>query len=149
MFEVPPRLARADQLLGRGSLFRNSVAGFVATVIDFAVVSLLVSFDATTVPAATLFGCVVGGLVNLFVNRVWAFGSDLSYPRQVLRYALVSGASALLNSALVALLLWGWTGAYQPVWLAARGMVYLVWNYPLHRYYVFTREEARDVRPLG
>jgi putative flippase GtrA len=122
---------------GRGTLFRNSLAGVVATAADFALVVSLVEGLDTPPAVATFVGCILGGAVNFAVNRIWAFGSELPYVRQAARYVLVSGASALLNAGLVAALLALWPTSYRTVWIIARGAVFLGWNYPMHRYFVF------------
>lgn len=128
---------RARKLVGRGSLFRNSVAGAVATVADFGMVSGLVKLGVVSVPVATFFGCVLGGAINFSINRFWAFESRRSYVGQIGRYIAVSTASALLNSAAVAGLLLVSSWPYQVTWALARGAVFIGFNYPLHRYYVF------------
>jgi putative flippase GtrA len=129
---------RIGRWAGRGSLLRNSVAGGVATGADFMVVAAIVSLEWAVVPVATLWGCALGAAVNFGMNRVWAFGSDLGVLRQVGRYLGVSAASAVLNAALVALLLVSWSGSYAVAWGIARVVVFLGWNYPLHRRYVFS-----------
>jgi putative flippase GtrA len=118
-------------------LFRNSVAGAVATVADFALVVLLVDGLDASPPVATFLGCILGAGVNFAVNRFWAFGSNLPYVRQAARYVIVSGSSAVLNAGLVAAMLAFWPTSYRAVWIVARGIVFLGWNYPMHRYVVF------------
>jgi len=128
---------RARGALGRGSLFRNAVAGAVATGADFLVVALLVEGARVSPALATLFGCGVGAVVNFAINRVWAFGSDAPKLAQAGRYAFVSASSAGLNSGLVWVLLLLPAMPYQLAWLLVRGAVYLTWNFPLQRDYVF------------
>lgn len=122
---------------GRGSLFRNGIAGAVATAADFALVAGLVGTLRVPLPIATFFGCVLGAVVNFSVNRYWAFGSRLAYGQAVVRYALVSGGSALLNAGLVAAIGLATRVGPMAVWGFARVMVFVGWNYPLHRRWVF------------
>jgi putative flippase GtrA len=143
-----PNFGRAA-FVGRGSILRNSLAGFIATGADFGAVTALVATQWLSVPTATLFGCIVGGVANFMINRLWAFGSNLAYLRQAWRYAMVSGSSALFNAGLVALLLVFWRGPYQLAWLAARGIVYFCWNYPMHRFYVFVHAPVAAARDKG
>lgn len=137
-------MSSVERIVGRDSLFRNAVAGAVATGADFASVVSFVKAGWISVPAATFAGCVIGAIVNFLINRWWAFGSNMAYGRQILRYGMVSGGSAVLNAGLVAMLLIPWKGSYQVVWGAARALVFLCWNYPLHRWYVFARAPSRS-----
>jgi putative flippase GtrA len=127
--------------VGRGSLARNAIAGAVATLADFALVSALVSWGRVSPPVATLWGCGFGGIVNFSVNRGWAFESSLPMRRSMVRYALVSASSALLNAGGVAGMLAVskliYPAPYQVVWWLVRGLVYAFFNYPLQREYVF------------
>ena len=127
--------------VGRGSLARNAVAGAVATLADFALVSALVTWGRVSPPVATLWGCGLGGVVNFGVNRRWAFESSVPMRRSVVRYALVSASSALLNAGgvagLLALSKLVYPAPYQVVWWLVRGLVYAFFNYPLQREYVF------------
>ena len=56
---------------------------------------------------------------------------------QALRYTVVSTTSALLNAGGVGLLLLLSLPDYRAAWLAARVLVFLCWNYPLQRDYVY------------
>jgi phosphatidylglycerophosphate synthase/putative flippase GtrA len=128
---------RARAMLGRGSLFRNAIAGGVATGADFLVVALLVERSHLSPAFATLVGCGVGAVVNFAINRVWTFGSDAPKLAQAGRYVFVSASSAGLNSGLVWVLLLLPAMPYQLAWILVRGAVYVTWNFPLHRDYVF------------
>jgi phosphatidylglycerophosphate synthase/putative flippase GtrA len=135
--------------LGRGSLLRGAVSAVVATGADFMVVVGLVGAGLT--PAwATLFGCVAGGALNFALNRRWAFESsaDARVPPQVGRYVTVSATSALLNAGGVSLLML-LPVDYRAAWWLARGIVFLAWNYPLQRSFVFAPELATPPRPAA
>lgn len=125
-------------VFSRGSIFRNLTSSSVATLADFGLVTLLVAggFGA---PIATLVGCVLGGTIHFTLGRYWAFRGDLKTSEQASRYVIVSGSSALLNSGLVAVLLLLPSVPYQLAWLLVRGAVFLTWNHPLSRDYVFER----------
>jgi putative flippase GtrA len=123
-------------LSGKGGATRNATAAITATGIDFALFSTLVTLGALP-PVATLLGAVSGGIVNFTVNRSWTFDASGSKRTMARRYVLVSGASAALNASLVAALLWVPEQHVTVSWLVARGLIFLGWNYPLHRDYVF------------
>jgi phosphatidylglycerophosphate synthase/putative flippase GtrA len=134
---------------GPGTVFRGVVSASAATLFDFVVVVLLVSLTPLSPPAATLLGCVAGGLLNFSVNRVWAFMVEGSYFQQGSRYLFVSGTSALLNAVGVAVLLLLPITDYRLAWLMVRVTIFLTWNYPLQRGYVFVSNgEHVDERGL-
>ena len=81
------------------------MAAASATLVDFCVYAALMTLVWMAAPFATMTGCIVGGLVNFTVNRIWAFRAGGSYVRQGSRYAFVWATSALLNAGGVAVLL--------------------------------------------
>jgi phosphatidylglycerophosphate synthase/putative flippase GtrA len=125
---------------GGGALARNIVAAGVATSVDFAVVTALVSGGVCTAPVATAAGAAVGAIVNFTVNRVWTFKSRDAHLPQISRYGFVSLTSALLNAGGVAVLLLLPGIDYRLAWLLVRGAVFFAWNFPLHRDYVFAAQ---------
>ncbi|MCG8557141.1 MAG: GtrA family protein, partial [Proteobacteria bacterium] len=128
--------------LGEGSLFRNITAAGIATAFDFGVVYSLVAATWLGPEAATLCGCAVGGVVNFTINRVWAFGAPGPYLSQGARYTFVSVSSALLNAGGVAVFLLLPNMDYRIAWVIARSAVFITWNYPLHRDFVFVQYRA-------
>ena len=92
----------------------------------------------------SFLGCVAGGAVAFALSRGWTFqaGSSRAMP-QLLRFLFVWLASALLNSAGVPALL-GWVSSFQVAWALVRGAVYLGWNYPMTRWFVFSRERRSE-----
>ncbi|MCA9598805.1 MAG: GtrA family protein [Myxococcales bacterium] len=135
----PDQQRPPTRVLGRGGLIRNVVAAFVATASDFAVVALLVSRGVASPAIATVLGCVVGGIVNFSMNRIWTFASNQPTGPQAGRYLVVTTSSAALNGGLVAVLLLLDSVPYQLAWLVVRGAVFLTWNFPLQKNYVFLR----------
>lgn len=121
---------------GKGGAARNAMAALTATGVDFALFSLLVALNCSP-PVATLLGAACGGVINFTVNRTWTFDASGSNRRMARRYVLVSAASAALNASVVAALLWIPHQHVTVCWLVARGLIFLGWNYPLHRDYVF------------
>jgi putative flippase GtrA len=121
----------------RTSLARSIAAAAFATSADFTLVVVLVSGAQVAPALATGLGCAAGAAVNFLLSRVWAFASFGPLPGQVLRYSLVSASAMLLNSGGVgaAVLLPGFD--YRIAWWLVRCLVFLLWNYPLHRHYVF------------
>ena len=123
-------------LSGKGGATRNAMAALTATAVDFVLFSALVRLGCSP-PVATLLGAALGGVVNFTMNRVWTFDASGSNRTMARRYVMVSAASAALNASMVAALLWIPQQQVTICWLVARGLIFLGWNYPLHRDYVF------------
>jgi phosphatidylglycerophosphate synthase/putative flippase GtrA len=126
------------------TLPRNIAAAAVATAFDFLVMSLLVN-GGLLVPLATGIGCLFGGVLNFSLNRLWTFQSKSAKLPQIWRYAFVSWTSALLNSGGVAIMLLLPDLDYRPSWLLVRLAVFVTWNFPLHRDYVFVPDSAKSI----
>jgi putative flippase GtrA len=122
---------------------RYAVTSALATATDFALAGSL-HLLGLGAAGATFFGCVGGGAIAFWLARGWTFraGAGRAWP-QVGRFLLVWATSALLNSGGVAALLHG-VSSFPLAWAAVRASVYLGWNYPLSRWFVFS---ASPVRP--
>lgn len=126
-----------QSLAGKGSVTRNVLSASVATLSDFGAVVVLVSVVGFSAPLGTLLGCGVGATINFAISQVWAFNSGRPSVVQGGRYLVVSASSALLNSGLVGVLLLLPSVPYPLAWVLVRALVFLSWNHPLHRDYVF------------
>lgn len=124
---------------GVGGLGRNLISAVVATGADFALVFVLVRELQVAPWSSTLLGCVLGGLVNFLINRVWAFESRAPALGQAARYTFVSGSNALINAGGVGALML--LPGFDPLWAwwLVRGLTFLTWSYPLHRDYVYVK----------
>ncbi|MCB9525215.1 MAG: GtrA family protein [Myxococcales bacterium] len=123
--------------LGRDGLPRSLVASGLATAADFGVVLALVEGPGMSPWLATALGCGLGAVVSFLLGRYWAFSrSDQGALPQAGRYAFVSGTSLGLNAGGVAV--WQLLPVdYRVAWWITRGLVFALWNFPLHRDYVF------------
>ncbi len=144
----PQTTSRWNKLTGKGSILRNMVAAFVATAFDFVTVVALVNLLGVDPRLATALGCVVGGVINFSMNRAWTFGSSGPAMTQAWRYGFVSASSALLNSGGVTVLLFLPGLDYRIAWFVARGAVFIAWNYPLHRDYVFSENRRNPLNEV-
>jgi putative flippase GtrA len=120
---------------------RYAATSALATTTDFALASSL-HVLGTAAASATFVGCVAGGGVAFGLSRRWTFqaGSVPALP-QLLRFLLVWATSALLNSTAVPAVL-PWLGSFTVAWALVRAAVYLGWNYPLSRWFVFAAEKS-------
>jgi putative flippase GtrA len=119
---------------------RYAVTSAAATGTDFALFSGLHALGVSAGPA-TFFGCVAGGIVAFSLSRRWTFqaGAGRALP-QMLRFLFGWATSALLNSVGVPALL-SFVGSPPLAWVLVRAAVYLGWNYPLARWFVFAAEK--------
>ena len=131
---MPTPKARRDPL----RLLRALLAGGAATLADIAVLALLVSACGLAPRVASIPALVVGGVVNFFGNRHFAFrATSGSLAMQALLYGLVELAALAANGVLfdvvMRLLPHGLAWAYVPVRLVTSNLVFLAWSYPLWR----------------
>ena len=135
--------------LGRGTLARTVAAAAIATAVDFVAVVALVSTFGLSAYVSTAIGCAVGGVTNYTINRVWTFGSRNARIGEASRYTIVSTSSALLNSGGVAVMLLVPGLDYRIAWVLVRAAVFVGWNYPLQRDFVFNEQvvEEAELRP--
>ena len=134
---MPALLRFFDRAFGRYTL-----TSALATGSDFALATSLHAFGVKA-GGATFLGCVLGGGVAFVVGRGWTFqtASAPALP-QLSRFLFVWATSALLNASGVPALL-RFVGSFPLVWVLVRGGVYLGWNYPLSRWFVFARRGQR------
>ena len=144
--ELTPEPERAPPYfgLGRASLGRTAIAAALATGLDFIVFVALVSVLGQSATVSTALACVVGGVANYAINRLWTFGSQNAQLQEASRYALVSSSSALLNSGGVAVMLLVPGIDYRFAWALVRLAVFVGWNYPLQRDFVFNATAVED-----
>lgn len=132
----PDSLATWRAPAGRGGILRFVIVAAIATGMDAGLVALLVH-NAVTPWLATSIGCLLGGAVSFSLNRAWTFGSTAPPIGQAGRYVVVSTTSALLNGGGVAVLLLLPSVGTLAAWILTRAAVFVTWNYPLHREYVY------------
>jgi len=133
----------------KGVLFKNTVSAFTATGADFLTMNFLVVSMFIAPAWATLLGCLVGGIINFYMNRLWTFAIREKVLLQAGRYTFVSITSALLNAGGVAVLLLVPSFHYTLVWVLVRGAIYFTWNFPLQRDYVFASRNVDTAPALG
>ena len=117
---------------------RANASAIAATVLEWGLVTALVAFGVHYLVAAAL-GALAGAVTDFSIKRHWAFirGTVDGVQHEALRYVIASGLSLGLN-VLVAYILVEHMGMSKiPGVIAASVIVGTVWNYPVHRYFVF------------
>jgi hypothetical protein len=128
------------------TLRQNLLPSSAATGLDFLVVLLLVHRAGLSPVTATVAGCLAGGVVHFALTRARATAGATPRPG---RHGFVTGTSAALNAGGVAILLLLLGVDYRIAWWLVRGVVYVAWNYPLHRGYLFVSPAGRRPRQAG
>lgn len=124
-------------------LVRHQLGSLVSGFVDFATMIALVHGLSFGPSLATACGAAFGAVTNFLLGQRLIFtGAAGSTSGQVLRYALVSGTSLLLNTSGEYVL----TSGMRVQYVVARAFVALtvsvLWNFPLQRYFVFRRQIA-------
>lgn len=120
-------------------LWRSQGSAFLATMVDFSVLLILVEFFSIYYVVAVAFGALSGGLSNFLINRYWAFSSNGAISKEFVRYFLVSLASLAWNVILVWFITEYLLISYLFSKIFVSILIGLSWNYPLHKYWVFCR----------
>lgn len=117
---------------------RSLLTSLLTTALDFATLLGLTELAGLNYVLSTWVGTVVGSISNFTINRVWAFSARAAPAVPAFgRFVVVqSGASALHTLGVWALTRFGHL-PYPGSKLAVAAAVYLIWNYPLNRWFVF------------
>ncbi len=128
-------------MITRTSLGRSVVTSIFTTAIDFGTLLGLAELLHVNHVVATFLGTVVGFLANFMINRYWAFEAHAgSIHWQFVRVLPVQAGSTGLQTLGV----WvferfvGLDLALSKLVVAS--LVYLFWNYPMNRFFVFGRK---------
>jgi len=121
-----------------GRFIRANLSSSVATLVDYVSVGLLLLVGAHYLFAATA-GALSGAVTDFSLKRHWAFDRTTkgAVHHEGFRYVLVSGASLLLNLLLSYSFVDGLKVKALPGVILASIVVGFLWNYPLHRLFVF------------
>jgi putative flippase GtrA len=120
---------------------RAALAGGAATLVDLAVLALLVSGFGFAPRVANVPALVAGGIVNFLGNRHFAFRAGHGpLVKQAVGYSVVEVVALALNGVLFDLAMVMLRGlphapalAYAGVRLVTSHLVFLAWSYPLWR----------------
>jgi len=125
-------------------LFSRSVlTSLLTTALDFGTLIGLTELCGVNYVLATWIGTIVGSLSNFTINKVWAFyAHDMPAMPAVARFVLVQAGASGLHTAGVWVMTKFFRFPYPVSKLVVAATVYLVWNYPLNRHFVFRRAKS-------
>ncbi|MCL2012190.1 MAG: CDP-alcohol phosphatidyltransferase family protein [Cystobacterineae bacterium] len=115
----------------------GTVTAAIATAVDFFSVFGAVELLAFNPVWATAMGCCFGAAVNFSLNRWIVFRSKDFLVAQLNRYIFTSAMSAALNAFGLYLILLLPNASYLFAWWLVRLLVFLSWNLPTQKNYVF------------
>jgi phosphatidylglycerophosphate synthase len=120
----------------------HHVLSLSATTMDLVLVAGLVHMQIFGPVLATGIGCVLGGMLHFGVNCRWSKSRPGSRTPLARRYVFASASSAVLNMGGLAVMLMLPGIEWWISWIVVRLAVWITWNIPLHRDYVFMPTEA-------
>jgi putative flippase GtrA len=127
---------------------RHHISSILATIGDYAVMIACVELIGMRPVPATALGALVGGVTNFILARFFAYrATEAGVGGQTWRYALVSTGSLGLNAVGEHL----FANILGLQYLLARVITSIIvsnaWNYPLQRFFVFSRRAEGAKHP--
>jgi putative flippase GtrA len=135
----------------RFTLFiRHQLGAAIATAIDFGVMILWVEAGVGSAVSGTAAGATSGALGNFMLGRKWIFHTQPGHiRRQLTRYGLVALGSLGWNTVGQRYLLGVTSLPYPLTRTIIAILVGVLWNYPLHRWFVFPGRERKASHELA
>ena len=124
---------------------RHHTTAVLSTVVDYSIMVALVELAGFRPVPATALGALGGAITNFTVNRRFTYrAAEVHVRSQLWRFALVSAASLGLNTAGE----WLFHDLLGIQYFGARVIASLIvsnaWNYPMLRFFVFSRSTMKD-----
>src|SRR5690242_20130558 len=126
------------------SFARNSITSVFTTALDFGVLTGLVEIFHVNYVLAVFLGTVAGATSNFLINRYWSFEATHSTPHwQLVRFLPVQAGSSGFQTLGVWLVTEHTRLTYYGSKMVVAVAVYLCWNYPMNRWFVFRKWSAK------
>lgn len=120
------------------AFFRHQVAAIVATLVDFGSFNLFCSLFAIHASASTIISTSIGASISYTLGRYWAFeATHTGHLNQMIKYAIVTVGSALLNSGGIYILIEGFDLEKNIAKVIIATCIGIPFNFTLHKYWVF------------
>ncbi len=119
--------------------------GIAATIVDVAVLVLLVEVIALSIPVSAFLASTAGAVMNFVLNKYIAFRdrSPITF-QQVARFGAVAVATALLMALAMKLVAVELGVPYVVAKLLCAVTVFILWTYPAQRKLVFAHVREPD-----
>ena len=120
------------------TFLKVNTAAIIATIIDFGFTFFLKQIVQIDAVLASIFGTILGGLINFLIGRVWVFNTpEIPFIQQGRRYFITWIGNLLLNASGVYILIKIIGVQYLFAKMATAITVAIGYNYPLQKKYVF------------
>jgi putative flippase GtrA len=117
---------------------RSLLTSLLTTALDFGTLIGLTEVAGVNYVLATWIGTIVGAVANFTINKVWAFDARrLRAMPAIARFVGVQAGASGLHTGGVWVLTRFARLPYPVSKLVIAAFVYLTWNYPLNRWFVF------------
>ena len=122
---------------------RANLSAGIATWVEWLLVTVLVAIKLHYLVALAI-GATVGAATDFTIKRNWAFIRNKTgmIQKEALRYVIASAASLGLNLGIAYALVDGLGMMKIPGVISASIIVGVLWNYPMHRFFVFRARAA-------
>jgi putative flippase GtrA len=125
---------------------RSVMASIFSTAVDFATLTGLVELADVDYKLATFIGTIVGFLTNFTINRYWAFeAAEGHLGWQFARVLPVQAGSTTLQTLGVWVFVRFLGLRPEVAKIPVAVLVYLGWNYPMNRFWVFRTKVAAEL----
>jgi putative flippase GtrA len=122
------------------------LGGAIGTVIDFAVLVLLVELTGLSIPVSAFLAASAGAVVCFLLNKHLAFRDRTPVtPQQIGRFGLVAVAAALLMGLAMRIVAVDLSVPYPAAKALCAALVFVAWTYPAQRRLVFAHRPAPAV----
>jgi putative flippase GtrA len=129
-------------VITRSTFGRSVVTSIFSTGVDYGAL-LVLNYVGVDYRLATFLGTIVGFLTNFTINRYWAFDAREGALHWQLVRSLPIQAGSTIWQVLGVWLFVGTLGIRIEISkLIVAALVYLGWNYPMNRLFVFGRKIA-------
>ena len=123
------------------TFIRSVVTSIFSTAVDFG--TLLALTRVVDYRLATALGTIVGFLTNFTINRYWAFeATEGALHWQFVRVLPVQAGSTLWQTLGMWLAVGTLGLGITVAKIIVSALVYLGWNYPMNRHFVFGKKPA-------
>ena len=120
-----------------GPFSRYLVSGSIAVGLHFSLLGFLVELLGINATLATTIGFLLSSLFHYTIQYFWVFSESNRYTHRLLRYTIVTTATAALNAGLVSLFHFTWGLKYLLAQLLVTVLIVLL-NYLANRHFTFS-----------
>ena len=132
----------------QGTFARSAVVGILATIVDLAMLTVLVECVGLSPAWANVPALVAGLAVQFFGNKLFAFGDrSRAYVKQGSQFVLVELGALVLSGLTFHLAVTMLSVPYALARMVCGGLVYVSYSYPLWRLIFKAKTSQQRAKP--